>query len=259
MLFIGLIAIGYVLGAAQTRARQDGRVDSVSRLIQRLAEPPAVLVTHMANSTSNFFDGISHAGALKRENAMLRAQAAAAADYAQQVQLRQGEIDGLLKLDRFKSLPGKTAVPAEVTGAFLYDNRITLDVGSNDGIQPGMPVISGRGLLALIQTVEPGHSEALLIVSPVTQIWAVAARNPPPAGLLRGEGPGSLYVDFLDPNAIVDIRDEIVTSGLSTRIPPNIPVGRVLRIEENLDYGRKRALVFPWASLGAAREVFVLK
>ena len=244
---------------AQTRARLDGRVDLTSRLIQRLTQPPAVIITRVADSTSDFLVGLTHASALRRQVAMLQAQSGAIADYTEQMQRKQGEIDDLRKLLKFRDLPGKTKIPAEVSGIFAYDNRITISAGSNQGVQPMMPVVSGRGLLALVQTVEADHSEALLLVSPVTKIGAIALRSPPPAGLLRGEGGGVLYVDFLDPNAIVQSGDDIVTSGFSDRIPPDIPIGRIIGIEENVDFGTKRAVVFPWASLGAAREVFVLK
>lgn len=213
----------------------------------------------MADSTSDFLVGLTHASVLRRQVAMLQAQAGAVADYTEQMQRKQSEIDDLRKLLRFRDLPGKTAIPAEVSGIFAYDNRITITAGSNEGVQPMMPVVSGRGLLALVQTVEADHSEALLLVSPVTQIGAIAVRNPPPAGLLRGEGGGVLYLDFLDPNAIVQSGDEIVTSGFSARIPPDIPIGRIIGIGDNPDFGTKRAVVFPWASLGAAREVYVLK
>lgn len=251
--------VGLILGALQTRARNDGRLDIVSRLVQRLVEAPAVAVAHAADSTSDFFVGITHAASLRRRIAMLESQQLAQADYAAHVERLESEIDDLRKLQHFASLPGRTAVPAEVSGIFAYDNRIALSVGSDKGIQPGMPVVSGRGLLAIIQTVASDHSEALLLVSPVTKIGAIGLRNPPPAGLLRGEGGGVLYVDFLDPNAIVQNGDEIVTSGFSDRIPPDIPIGRIIGIEENVDFGTKRAVVFPWASLGAAREVYILK
>ncbi|MHB8635699.1 MAG: rod shape-determining protein MreC [Fimbriimonadaceae bacterium] len=244
---------------AQTRARTAGRTDLPSQLIQRVTQPPVVFVSRMADATSDFLDGITHASALKRQVAALQAQAAAVADYSEQMQREEGEVDDLRRLMQFRAVPGKSAIPAEVSGIFAYDNRITITAGSNKGVEPGMPVVSGRGLLALVQTVAPDHSEALLLVSPVTKIGAIALRNPPPAGLLVGEGGGDLYVDFLDPNAIVQSGDEIVTSGFSDRIPPNIPIGRVIRIEENVDFGTKRAVVFPWASLGAAREVYVLK
>src|SRR5579863_8699169 len=101
------------------------------------------------------------------------------------MQLKQTEIDDLRRLLRFRDVPGKTAIPAEVSGVFAFDNRITISAGSNDGVEPMMPVVSGRGLLALVQTVEPDHSEALLLVSPITMIGAIADRKPPPAGILR--------------------------------------------------------------------------
>lgn len=244
---------------AQTKARLAGKLDATSKVIQTVVQPPTVVLTHLADSTSDFFGNITHASALKRQLAMLQAQSAAVADYTERVQRLQTEIDDLRKLQQFRELPGKMSIPAEVSGIFAYDNRISLTAGALQGVQPGMPVVSGRGLLAIVQTVASDHCEALLLVSPITKIGAIAARNPPPAGILRGEGGGVLYVDFLDVNAIVQNGDEILTSGFSERIPPNIPIGRIIGLETNVDFGTKRAVVFPWATLGAAREVFILK
>jgi len=253
------VGIGLLLGTAQTRARAAGRIDLTSRVIQRVTQAPAGLLSRMADATSAFAAGVSHASALRRQVTLLQAQSGAVADFKEQMQRKADEIDDLRRLMGFRALPGKTAIPAEVSGIFAFDNRITLNAGSDQGVGPGMPVVSGRGLLAIVQTVDTDHSQALLLVSPVTKIGAIALRKPPPAGLLRGEGGGNLYVDFLDPNEIVQNGDEIVTSGFSDRIPPDIPIGRVMSLEENADFGTKRAVVFPWASLGAAREVFVLK
>jgi len=244
---------------AQTKARNNGATDFTSRIIERAVGAPAGLVTRSFEASSDFFTGMLHAGAYKRRIAALEAQISATADYAAHVESLENRLDDMRKMDGFRKLPGKTAIPAEVLGIFAYDNRITISVGSNDGVTPGLPVVSGRGLLAIVQTVDADRSQALLLSSPVTHIGAIAQRNPPPAGLLHGEGGGVLVVEFTDPDAIIQNGDEIVTAGFSERLPRDIPIGRIIKVEDNPDFGTRRGIVFPWASLGAASEVYVLK
>lgn len=213
----------------------------------------------MADAASDFTQGVVHARSLTAEVKRLRDNEAAANGYAEQIDRLNAELDDMKRLQGFKAEFGKTAIPAEITGAFATDNRITLDVGSDSGVEPEMPVVTARGLLAVIQTVEPGRSQALLLTSPVTRIWAMALRKPPPAGSLSGEGSSTLVVDFLTPDAAAQNGDEMVTTGFSSHIPRGIPIGRVIKIEDSPDFGSTRAIVYPWASLGTAREVYVLK
>lgn len=196
---------------------------------------------------------------MKAQVDRLRDQQAVAADYSERVQRLEEELSEQHKLLGFGQMPGRTPIPAEITGIFAFDNRLTLDVGSSEGVKPGMPVVSGRGLLAIVQTVDVTRCQALLLSSPVTQIGAIAQRTPPPAGLLRGEGGNTLVVEFMDQASAVQNGDEVVTSGFSSWIPRGIPIGRIIRIEDDPYFGTKRAYVYPYATVGAAREVYVLK
>lgn len=253
------MVLGFVLSQLQSNFRNRGKVDPVSLIIQRSINSMASPITSVTISWNNFLAGVFRAGALERENSRLKLALRSSEALSARIQQLQFDLDRIQKLQGLTNFPGRTAVAARVTGLFVYDNRITLNIGSASGVKPDMPVISGDGLVGVIQTVTTNESQALLITSPSIHIGAIADRNPPPAGLLKGENMHTLIVDFLDPNAPVAIGDEVVTSGFSTLIPRGIPIGRVFNIQNNPDFGSRRAYVYPWLNVGSLSVVKVLE
>lgn len=152
-------------------------------------------------------------------------------------------------------------MPAEVIGYFPYENRFTLNVGWDSGVKVGQPVVAAGGLLGKIQVVTGKTSQVLLLASPEpsNRIGALALRNPPSAGLLRGESSATFVLEFSDPKAPVATGDLVVTAGFSEHIPRGIPIGRVIQVDDNVEFGKRQARVYPSASIGNVREVFVLK
>jgi len=83
--------------------------------------------------------------------------------------------------------------------------------------------------------------------------------NTPSVGLLHGESADRLVLEFSDPLAPVSPGDLVVTSGYSDLIPRNLPVGRVTKVEDFPDYGKRQAIIFPTVRLGFVPEVTVLE
>ncbi len=261
MLGLGVlfIAVGFGLGQLQTAARKGGRVDLASGLVQRLVSPAAAFFGRANDGVQDFFAGMGHAPGLRARVRELEGELASAKEGAARSSQLQAQIDDLRKLQGFAALPGRQAIPARVIGLFATDNRITLDVGSKQGVRENLAVVAPAGLLAVVQTVSADRCQALLITSPLTRIIAKAQRNPPAPGMMKGETPSSLIVEFLDPLAPVENGDDVVTAGLSEFLPEGVPIGRIVRLEDNPEFGRRRAVVFPYVPLGSVRDVVVLK
>jgi rod shape-determining protein MreC len=217
-------------------------------------------VSRVSGSGSDFLSGVFSGPRLAAENRALREQALASALYADQVARLEREVDALRALQGMPAPAGRNLVRAEVVGFFANESRITLNKGEQDGIRPGMPVVAQGGLLATVQTVEPKRAQAQLLTSAGITIGAIVLnRNPPPAGFLRGRDPSTLVVTFQEPKAPVEIGDPVATSGFSDKIPRGIPIGRVIQVEENEEFGTRRALIDPYVSIGSVREVAILR
>jgi rod shape-determining protein MreC len=227
--------------------------------LQRTVQPAAGFFQRIGGSLRDFGQGLFSAKALSEENRRLKEQIAAMAIYDQNVLRLTTEAEGLRKL---LSLPnyGKQRVSAEIIQYFPYEDRISLNVGSAQGISKGMPVVTGEGLLGLVKAVDRSSCNVLLLTAPSQKLGAIVInRNPPPAGLLHGNGDDGFTLEFQDPKVTVESGDIVTTAGYSTLIPRGLPIGRVLVKESDVEFGVLRAQVFPAVSIGKVREVIVLK
>lgn len=230
-----------------------------SLAIQKVVQVPAGMIAGATDATTGFLEGVFHAGSLRRENELLRRQAIAADLYVQREAALRTQIESLRKLLGFSPAPGANKVPATVTGYFPFENRMTLDAGTAHGIRVGLPVVTGDGLLGVIQTVGSSSSQALLITSPALKIGGMVLKSPPEFGLLRGYSANVASLDFLDARSGIRVGDWVVTSGFSENVPRGIPIGRIIEITEDPQFGSLRAKVFPHVRIGLAREVFILR
>jgi rod shape-determining protein MreC len=197
---------------------------------------------------------------LVAENESLRARLNAVSLYEEQIGVLQDQVQNLRTLENLGPLPGHERVVADVTGFAQYEGRITLSVGKERGILPNMPVISSDGLVAVVQTVWNGGCQAALITNVGVQVGGLdLSRRPAPEGILKGRDPSTLVLTFFDPTAPVKEGDTIVTSGHSDRIPRMLRVGKILTVEDDVDYGIRRAMVVPFMNPGTLKEVQILK
>jgi rod shape-determining protein MreC len=244
----------------QNGARAQARLDPLTHSVQTLAIPIARPAGGLAVGTGEFFYGLTRARRLAVENKRLYDRLVANALYVEQSSRLQREIDNLRGLLSLPDLPGRARIPADIIGFVPRDNRLTLSVGTKQGIKAGMPVVGAAGLIGTVQTVAADRCGVLLLTSRGLTLGAIVLdRNPAPAGLLRGEDSDTLILTLRDPKAPVQIGDTVATSGLSEVVPRGIPIGRVIQVEDDIAFGERRAIIDPFASVGELREVVVLK
>lgn len=262
--------MGVVLGRVQNQSRGQGKSDVLSRTIRTVVEVPAAPLGRLAEGTSDFFGGIGRAGSLQSEVRRLRAQASIAETYMETVTSLRQEIEDLRNLMNMPQGAGRMKIPARVIGFFPMENRLTIDAGTAKQIKPGLAVVAGDGLVGVVQTADSRTAQVRLLSSPRPfMIGATVLRKPATAdtdtqaasisGLMHGEAPDRLTVEFLDLNAPIDIGDLVVTSGFSELIPHGIPIGRIVQVYKDDEFGTRIAQVFPAVTLSRVREVIVLR
>ncbi|MEJ5170744.1 MAG: rod shape-determining protein MreC [Fimbriimonadales bacterium] len=254
-----LLGLSALLGSLQRTASQQGGQPWFASAVRTVLVPVASAVSNLLDARDAYLFSMVSATEVRRlraENARLRA---ATALYEERLGELAGEVEALRRLIRLPALPGRKRVAADVVGSFPSENRLVLSVGSDRGVRSGMPVVDGNALVGVVRDVSKRSCTVEMVSSPSLRIGAMALRNPPAAGLLRGESPTKLILEFLDFNVPVANNDLVVTSGYSERIPRGIPVGRIFQLEESREFGSRRSQVFPLANLGTVREVWVLQ
>lgn len=252
--------MGVVLGGWQNKAKAEGRVDIFGRLLTSVVAPVGSWLGSSFDSASDFRDGLFRARGLGARNRELEEQVRKLQTEKERADRLETEVAVLKQLLSAPTPENRGRVGARIVGFSPRDNRITLNVGSKQGLKAGLAVLGPEGLLGVVQAVQGGFSTVALIWSPPPfKIGALAERNPPAAGLLTGETTERLRLELFDVNSPVQVGDSVVTSGFSDTIPAGIPIGRVVAVDFDEAYGRKTAQVFPNAQVGSTREVWVIR
>lgn len=116
-------------------------------------------------------------------------------------------------------------VVARPPGSFEWS--VLLDVGADDGIEPGMAVIDAEGLVGKIIEVTPRNARVQLLTSPDAG-YIVRVADTGEEGLLSGRGAEPFQLEMLDPEAPVEAGAELVTRTFEgSTVPDGIPVGEL--------------------------------
>jgi rod shape-determining protein MreC len=255
-----LVAGCFLVGRNQAEYRARNRMDPVTSGVQAAVAPTAALLARGVGATQAGVEGLFAGASLRARIRELEAADAVARQYAESIRRLEAEVAHLRRLQDFPSAPGRSGIRAEIIGFAPAESRITLSAGRRQGVVPGLAVMVPEGLLAVVQTVDAHRSQAMLTTNPSLRLSVVdISRNPSPAGLLQGLDTGTLSVTLYDAKATVQVGDRFVTAGFGPYVPRGILVGRVIQVEDNPEFGTRRALVVPAATVGGPREVVIVK
>jgi rod shape-determining protein MreC len=131
-----------------------------------------------------------------------------------------------------------------------YLNYVTINVGAQQGIELGMPVITGGGaLVGRIAQVRPRTAEVQLLTDRESAIAALI-QSSRATGLVVGQPDGMLRMDYIPQLGVVsadaasesgeEVRnvsegDIVLTSGLGGFLPKGLVVGQVTEVQQ-MDY-----------------------
>lgn len=151
-------------------------------------------------------------------------------------------------------------IARDIAPPFFRVTRVELDRGSRDRVRAGMPVLSGQGLVGLVQRASGRSCEVQLIVDRRTAVDVIVQRTGA-RGMLRGTGEDERYmarIQYLGREDALRVGDLVHTSGLGQRFPPSILVGRVTRIVRE-DFGLYQEVeVSPAVDFSRLEEVLIL-
>ncbi|MCA9977825.1 MAG: rod shape-determining protein MreC, partial [Anaerolineales bacterium] len=173
----------------------------------------------------------------------------------------QGEYQLLLDLfNRARQQPDFTRLTAAVIGQDTSPSlrSIIIDKGSEDGIVVGMPVESARGLVGQVFRTTPNSAQVVLITDNASSIPSRLGSSRA-TGLLRGGGlGGSVSIDWIDLQYEIAIGEVVLTSGLGSKFPQDMVIGRVIEVQRNEAELFQRAIVQPAVEFDALEIVFVI-
>ncbi len=121
-------------------------------------------------------------------------------------------------------------------GSEGYMSIITLNRGSSDGIEVGMPVITKLGLVGSVIEVDINSCKVRTVIEDRGACGAYISRSGE-IGVIEGDitfkDTGHCSLEYLGADADVEVGDTVYTSGLGSVYPRDIPIGKVVKVTEN--------------------------
>jgi len=190
---------------------------------------------------------------LETENEQLRAEVVRLRENENQLRILTGLIDFA------ESQPENDYLVANLIGRDPSPllTYLIFDRGSDDGIQRGMPVVTGAGLVGRVVEV----TNRLCKVQPITDpASAVAARlqTSRQTGVVVGQVGGGLAMEFITQRVELQPGEIVLTSGLGGVFPPGIVIGAVSAVQQ-LNYEvQQRADLTPAADFNRIEAVLII-
>ena len=153
------------------------------------------------------------------------------------IRLKQLEKDNkrlreILSLQRLSDSETITAIViSRKTGSFW--RQIILNKGVKDGVEIGSFVVGPGGLLGRVDNTSLFTSTVKLLTSPESKVGVWVERIQM-HGLLVGSGNDYPKVIFYNKDIDIKVGDFVLSSPASTLLPPNIPIGIVQSVDEDL-------------------------
>lgn len=145
-------------------------------------------------------------------------------------------------------------------GSFL--KGYIIDKGQKDGLEKGMVVISGKGLVGQVSSVSSNWSIVQSIVNENIAVAAQVHDTNDNTGIVRGhvdnKGNYLAKIENLPMNSNVKEGDIILTSGLGGIYPKNIKIGTVKSVEEDNVKVMKSAVIEPAVDFTKLEELFII-
>jgi len=178
------------------------------------------------------FPSFQEKNLLVAQRDMLLDQLTASVERERQAAMCLEESAALQGLLNYKKVYRYPVIAAQVIGfANAESTRILLDRGQESGIQSGDPVIVGEGIMVgrVIRALS-GRSLAALLPDPSTSLAVNFPDFPGIEAILESPASG-LRLDLIPSTIPLTPQTLVVTSGIDTRIPRNLIIGRVRDVQ----------------------------
>lgn len=127
-------------------------------------------------------------------------------------------------LDEFKYLPAKVVS----NSLNREDNYITLNIGSKNGVEPGMGVISTKGIVGQILSVSNHYSTVISMLHTDMKVSSQLSKSKTLCSTMwEGKNFQKGKLLFVPRHVTPNEGDKVVTSGFNTVFPEGIAIGTI--------------------------------
>lgn len=210
------------------------------------------VVSGVGRPVTGFFSNLGSAShsqatitALQREVVQLRGELS-------QAQVSKADEAQLQKLLQLAGRGRYRIVPADVIAAGpAYEDAVTIDAGSADGVKSGETVLNGAGFVGTVTSVS-AHVSTVLLVTDASSRVGVRVAPSGAIGLTTGsaetpQDTGELRLQVFNPSVLLQPGDQVATFG-GWPFAPGVPVGAITRVVPSVSGLTKIAYVRPYTN-----------
>jgi rod shape-determining protein MreC len=264
-----------VLGLLLLVFNEAGYLAPAENVFHYVLDPLQRVFSSVVGVTGDLFQTVRDVRELRIQVEDLQAQVDALT--VENVRLREyeAEVQQLRAMLNFVSdYPISAPLGAEVVSREAYDiypygevvgtepnpylRYVTINVGAQQGVEVGMPVVSrGAGMVGRIAQVGPRTAKVQLLVDTESAIAALLQTSRV-TGLVAGQADGTLRMEYLPQEESVSVGDIVLTSGLGGFMPKGLVIGQVTEVQQ-MDYALfQSAVVRPAVDFSRLELVLVI-
>ena len=248
---------------------QGGRAEVPQDWAQRLILPFESRFAQASHNIDELVDTIQNLNNLKDENEALRRQIETLTlVHVQNIELKQENERFRELLDFQESNPNYTLRAAEVVerdeAAIVIGEEISnlvqavrIDKGRESGVEPGMSVITPRGLVGQVLESGEGWAKVLLVNDDNSYITSFVQEGRT-SGVVVGTGNG-LMMRYIPHDQRVEAEDVVLSAGLGGKFPKGLVIGVVESVERHDINTSQEAIVRSTIDFNQLEYVFVIR
>ena len=259
ILLVVLLVVSLVLATVYAREGAGGPIHAIQGAVMNVTgrvEGATAFVGSAGEAASEAAGDVtakaSTLSALREQNEELRQLLSNAEEYRQEVDRLRGLLD-------MKQVSGVTGPVARIVGrsSNAWDQSVTIDLGSDDGVQSGMTIMGATGVVGQVTRTTANTATVRMLTDPNSGA-AVMIQSSRENGIVRGTAGGMLVLGDLDEDVIPEVGDVIVTSGLGGSYERGLIVGSVVSVNKTASNPTGTILVNPNDSASVLEEVIVV-
>lgn len=244
--------------------RDPSQLSWLDRAIIRVSFPVQYVAEWAADGASSVIEEYVYLVDVKADNDHLRAENDR---LRREMRTLRADAQRIAQLEELLGLRERVATQTRSARVIAKDIspsfrvvRLAVDEGAQAGIRAGMPVVANEGLVGQIRRVSDRFADVLLTIDPESRVDVVVGETRA-RGRLEGLGERGRYlcrIQFDRSEDQVNLGDEVYTSGLGKKFPPNILIGTVSKITDQ-EFGlHQEGEVTPAVDFTRLDEVLIL-
>lgn len=243
-----LAALGLILGVYHNQRVHHGEANPLTALIRALILPMQRGAHAVTEGTQQFLATLTQAHKVLRDHENLVVENALLKQELERLKAIEAENESLRQLLNLRARLPNEWIGCRIIATYPQPGQQTviIDRGVRDGVLAGAPVVAAEGLLGVVERADSNASMVRMLTAPRMAVSAnVLNAQKVSTGVCEGRGENRLLLNFVPPEAPLQVGDTVVTAGLGGKYPPNLPIGVVEQVWYDRQYSVKKAWVRP--------------